>query len=211
MLRIFAVLIYTVALSCNVPVFASGQSQRSLDYKGYHVQFADDAAPDIASIERQIDICENVSVPTRMRAFFHAVPISIVTKLKTGSPGGYNALSRDEKFGKIVLRSGTLDEHRPILLHELLHGVHAKLLPNGFNNAQIERFYHIALNRFPDEASAGGGGDYFRSNSKEFFAVTASIYLFGEIKRPPYTVVNIRTRMPAYANFLSTLFSAEPK
>lgn len=44
-------------------------------------------------------------------------------------------------------------------------------------------------------------------NEGEFFAVTASICLYGDIPRPPYNIENIRRHLPVCADYLQNLFA----
>ncbi len=54
------------------------------------------------------------------------------------------------------------------------------VLPDGFGNADVEQFYERARDSgfYPPDA-------YVLKNVQEFFAVTASLYLWGNVDRPP--------------------------
>lgn len=62
----------------------------------------------------------------------------------------------------------------------MLHAYHRQKITGGFQNAQIKAFYEEAKSKYPNFRD-----EYFLSNHREFFAVTASIYFFGDIPRPP--------------------------
>jgi hypothetical protein len=63
----------------------------------------------------------------------------------------------------------------PVMLHEFLHVYHARLMPQGYDNRGILAFYAEgkSKNFYPKEA-------YVLKNNREFFAVTASIFLAGK-------------------------------
>jgi hypothetical protein len=61
---------------------------------------------------------------------------------------------------------------KPVLLHELLHAYHFRVLPGALQNPDLVRFYN--------NATAGGlypQGSCVLKNVQEFFAVTGSPYL----------------------------------
>ena len=63
----------------------------------------------------------------------------------------------------------------------------------------IEKFYERAKGAgWPEES-------YMMSNHREFFATTASVYLFGDIPRPPESRKELRTRQPQYYQWLADL------
>ena len=90
----------------------------------------------------------------------------------------------------------------PIVLHELLHAYHAKLMPNGYDNKGIKGFfgYAKAKSLLPKDT-------YALKNDREFFAVTASIFLAGkELVHDPKTRAELKEKMPDYYKFLVELF-----
>ncbi len=92
-----------------------------------------------------------------------------------------------------------------------MHAVHDQYLRNGFKNELLRNFFSRACSVFVSQKS-DGKAEYFLSNEKEFFAVTSSIYLFGDIPRPPYNMKTISDAMLRYAIYLKQLFSGhEPE
>ena len=114
---------------------------------------------------------------------------------KTGKgPGHYS-----RKTG-IDLQMDQLEPKKPILLHELLHAFHDQQLPGGFSNADVEKFYERGK-------EAGWPRDsYLMSNSHEFFAVSASVYLYGDIPRPPESRKLLRAKQPQFYQWLADLY-----
>ena len=173
----------------------------SLQYHGFNVNFAGISKSArknaiLNSVKEQIDIVEKVGLSKEDLDFFRTVPIVMLAD-SSGTPGVYK---REEKI--VYLKGKDLNSNKPILLHELLHAYHNQRLPQGMNNRQVSDFYLKARKAFPEFR----GDKYFLQNEKEFFAVTASIYLFGNISRPPYNRQNIKEKMPLYYKYLATLF-----
>ena len=93
----------------------------------------------------------------------------------------------------------------PVLLHELLHAYHAQVMPQGFKNPDVLTFYERGResHRYQDTW-------YVLKNEKEFFAVTASIFLNGTAEHPPYTRAKLKEAQPAYVDWLTKLFGFNP-
>jgi hypothetical protein len=196
-----------VLLGVLVLALASSVSRAqnsSLQYRGFNVDFARISTSAnnnaiVNAVKEQIDIVAKVHLSKDDLDFFRTVPIVMVPD-SSGTPGIY---IRHKKT--VFLKGRDLAPTRPILLHELLHAYHDQRLPQGMDNEQIRDFYQKAGKAF----SEFQGNEYFLQNEKEFFAVTASIYLFGNIPRPPYTRKNIKEKMPLYFSYLATLFGPE--
>ena len=148
------------------------------------------------SVKEQIEIVEQVGLSKEDLDFFRTVPIVILAD-SSGTPGQYKKETKT-----VHLKGRDLGSNKPILLHEFLHAYHNQRLPQGMKNKKVMDFYLRAGKEF----SQFKGKQYFLENQGEFFAVTASIYLFGDISRPPYNRRNIKQKMPLYYKYLATLF-----
>ena len=75
----------------------------------------------------------------------------------------------------------------PVLLHELLHAYHQQRLPDGLKNPRIIAFFEAASlsGKFPPQA-------YMLTNPAEFFAMCASVVLWGHAARLPFTRAHVR-------------------
>jgi hypothetical protein len=117
-------------------------------------------------------------------------------------------LAADAGPGVIKLRPNMLIyAEDPVILHELLHAYHAKLMDGGLNNLAIRAVYAKAVssNVFPRE-------EYAMKNPQEFFAVTASVFLAGkESIHEPKTRAVLKEKMPKYYKFLVELFGFDPE
>jgi len=169
------------------------------DYRGFHVDLSGGRgamadAKMIDAVKRQIDIVEQVKLKPQVIAFMRTVKVWANPKRTGLGPGHYSHATG------VDLQMDQLEPKKPILLHELLHAFHDPQLPGGFANQDVERFY--------DRGSAAGwpGDSYMMSNAHEFFAVTASVYLYGDIPRPPESRKQLRDKQPQYYQWLADLF-----
>lgn len=143
-------------------------------------------------IREQIDLVENLAIRSDIKAWFRSVRVTVDPELTM--PGRF-------ADGRLTLDDTTSARDNPVLLHELLHGYMAdRLRPTG----ELRRFY--------EEARASGvwpSGSYMLSNINEFFAMTASVALWGRAARPPFTREQLKAFMPGYFDWLRTEFGLE--
>jgi len=92
----------------------------------------------------------------------------------------------------------------PILLHELLHALHYLYLPDRGRNPDVLRFYQNA-----QKGQVYPANEYVMSNVGEFFAVTASLYLWGKVARSPNNRETLRAKQPYYYAWLGELFGVK--
>jgi len=193
----------TTVLAVIVCILGISTSSRAdpliFDYRGFHVDLSQVRgtmadAKLIAAVKRQIDIVEEVKLKPQVVAFMRTVSVWANPKRTGKGPGHYS-----RKTG-IDLQMDQLEPNKPILLHELLHAFHDQQLQGGFSNADVEKFYERGK-------TAGWPADsYMMSNAHEFFAVTASVYLYGDIPRPPESRKQLRAKQPQYYQWLADLF-----
>lgn len=191
-------------------------------------------------LKRQIDIVENAGFSPKVLEFFHRVPIiaSEMACLDEGagiacygpmvperagrasrtfttwdaqtlrwSNPNFVDLAADAGTGVIMFRPNMLKyADDPVLLHELLHAYHAKLMPQGFDNLGIRAYHADASSK-----QVFTKKDYAMKNHKEFFAVTASIFLAGkESIHEPHTRARLKEKLPEYYKYLVELFGFDP-
>jgi hypothetical protein len=130
------------------------------------------------------------------------------SKTMSWSNPNFVDLAADAGTGVIKLRPNMLKYAKePVILHELLHAYHNKLMAGGFNNLSIKGWYAEAgsKNVFPKE-------EYAMANPQEFFAVTGSIFLSDkESIQEPHTRARLKEKMPKYYKFLVELFGFDPE
>ena len=111
------------------------------------------------------------------------------------------ALAEATGQGVVVVRPHPLGSERPVLLHEMMHAYHHLILPRGERNPGILYFYKNAKDIYPADA-------YAMRNEREFFAVTASVFLSGKAD-DGITPSDIE-KLPGYSNFLRWLLDVNP-
>jgi hypothetical protein len=115
-------------------------------------------------------------------------------------------LAVDSGLGVIMLRPDMRYEKEAVLLHELLHAYHARLLPDGYSNKGVIGYYAYAKSKdlLPKEA-------YALKNPMEFFAVTASVFLAGKSEvHDPKSREALKEKMPDYYKYLVGVFGFDP-
>src|SRR5579863_3818170 len=153
-------------------------------------------------------------------------PIACYSSMRQGTSGGDHTftvwdsktmswsnpnfvdLAADAGTGVIRFRPNMLKHTEdPVMLHEMLHAYHNKLMGGGLENLGIKAMYAkaVSTNAFPKD-------DYVMSNAHEFFAVTASVFLAGKgAISEPKTRAALKEKMPKYYKFLVELFGFDPE
>jgi hypothetical protein len=150
-----------------------------------------------ASVVEQLRMVELAGLPMPVLASFKATPIVVDAELR-GNPGVFSVLNGEPV---VRIRPIVFPSDKPILLHELLHAYHYRVLT--MRNPDIEQAYRYAKSHglFPQFQSA-----HFLENPKEFFAVTGSLYLFGDIQQPPFRCDALDLLGTDYLAFLAAQF-----
>jgi hypothetical protein len=129
------------------------------------------------------------------------------SKTMSWSNPNFVDLAADAGTGVIKLRPNMLKyTEDPVILHELLHAYHNKLMGGGLENLGIRAMYAQAVSKnvMPKE-------EYAMTNPQEFFAVTASVFLAGKgTISEPHTRAQLKEKMPKYYKFLVELFGFDP-
>jgi hypothetical protein len=116
-------------------------------------------------------------------------------------------LAADSGVGVIMLRP-TMTQYTddPILIHEFLHAYHKRMLPNGYDNLGIKGYFAQAKSKDVFDKKS-----YTLMNDREFFAVTASIFLAGkESIHEPKTREVLKEKLPDYYKYLVGVFGFDP-
>lgn len=191
------------ALLC-APAFAQNNVAAGvLRYRGFTVDLSQartvpDWAAVEASVEHQIDIVAGCGASPKVLAFFRSQEVF----LKPSNSDGGGRFTADSPG--VALDDVVMPHEKPILLHELLHAFHWRVLPQRFQNPDILLYYGRAR-----EAGYPYRNAYFLSNAREFFAVTGSLYLWGHVSRPPYDRATLKARQPFYYAWLGKLFGVQ--
>ena len=151
----------------------------------------------LASLQRQIEITAECGARPEIMAFFRAQKISLKTDMG-GGPGRFRSAMGVE------IQAAAQPPDNPILLHELIHALHYLYLPDRGRNADVLRFYQNA-----QMGQLYPANEYVMSNVGEFFAVTASLYLWGKVARSPHDRETLRAKQPYYYAWLGELFGVK--
>jgi hypothetical protein len=156
-------------------------------------------APNLQAIEssmkHQIDIIADCGATPKVIDFFKSQEIF----LKSGSADGGGHFNANSKG--VALDIAVDPPEKPIALHEMLHAYHYWVLPERGQNPDVLRFYQRAKDGgfYPADA-------YVLKNPFEFFAVTASLYLWGNVDRPPHDRKTLHDKQPVYYQWLGDQF-----
>ena len=157
--------------------------------------------PDLSkSLREQIDIIDAAKLPADVLAGLKAITVVLDPAL-TSQPGIFTG----RNGGEVRLQPAVFTRKRPVLLHELLHAYHFYTLT--LQNKDVNAAFEMVRND-PDFAKFRRA--HFLQNAKEFFAVTASIYLSGDVQQPPFTCAAFAGKYPAYMQFLESQFGKRP-
>ncbi len=186
-------------LAASIAFLAASAAAAAADSHGFHVQDPQGAlsADTQAALDDQLRIVESVGLPQAVLDKMRETPIVIDAGLR-GQPGVF--MPRDG--GVVVVRPFVFPANKPILLHELLHAYDFKVL--GMRDPTVGAAYRDA------KANAGFPAQYqsshFLANAREFFAVTGTLYLFGDIQQPPFACASLARLGQAYLDFLAAQF-----
>lgn len=147
----------------------------------------------LSSLKAQIDLVESIEMKPEIKAAFRDQTLILDPTLKQPGKAGPR---------KLFLKPEIMPAENPVLLHELLHVYHFTRLPDGRNNATVRRFYNEAKARslYPPQS-------YMMTNPAEFFAMTASVVLWGQAARPPFERETVKTRQPELYAWITSEFA----
>jgi hypothetical protein len=184
----------------GAPLLADSLNGPALAYRDFTIDLSEAKdAPNlkaiVASLRHQIDIVADCGAKPQILDFFKSQLIFV-------RPGAGDGGGRFDAGSTGVSVDIAVDApEKPVLLHELLHAYHYRVLPQGHDNPDILTFYQRALDGsfYPPDA-------YVLKNVQEFFAVTASLYLWGNVDRPPHDRRTLHDRQPVYYKWLGDQF-----
>jgi hypothetical protein len=177
-----------------------------MEYHGFRIddhlldsaEKASFAGQPAASVIEQLNIVEAAGLPPAILDFFKKTRIVIDPSIR-GNPGVFS--ERDGE-GAIRIQPIVFPANRPIMLHEHLQAYHFNVL--SLKNPAIRDAYDAAsrAGAYPAKFQRA----HFLQNAKEYFAVTSTIYLFGDIQQPPFNCAILAKNDPAYLAFLEKTF-----
>jgi len=150
------------------------------------------------SLFKQIDIIESAALPPTVLDAMKQTPIVVDPDLR-GNPGIF---AIRDGAASVYVQPIEFPVNKPILLHEFLHAYHFRVL--HLDRPEIQEEFQLAKHSslFPERFQSS----HFLQNAKEFFAVTGTLYLFGNIQQPPFDCTTLSRLRPQYLKFLADQF-----
>jgi hypothetical protein len=204
--RTISVFLASLALWALPVCAAHAADEQVRQMHGFRVEYAKVGTKALErmlpSLEKQFEIVEKANVPPAVLEYFKTVPVVIVPDLKTGY--GHAGMEGGRQI--VELKADRLPSDRPILLHELLHAYHGQKIGRS---TMILSSYQEALQSkiYPRNYATA----HFLENPREYFAVIASIFLYGKrIEQPPFTCSLTAKHQPEFIAFLAEHFGPRP-
>jgi len=176
---------------------ALASSPGGIDYHGWHIDLS--KSPEPASealtkaIQKQIDGIETLGMAQDIVSFMRTVPLRAEAS-HDGAPAHY------DRARGIDFRVEALDAKKPVLLHELLRAFQEQKL-RGDDITVITNAYQEARDSGAWPASAP-----VLKSAQDFFATTATVYLFGDIDTAPFSRGRLNQAQPEYWKWLGGVF-----
>jgi hypothetical protein len=183
MSRIDRRLVLAALGAAAVPAMAHAATR---DYRGWTID--DDALPGglngetWASLKAQIDLVESVRIKPEITSYWRSQRLIMDPTLK--EPGRAGPM-------RLFLSPEPQPHENPVLLHELIHVYHFNKVPGGRANPELIGFYEAAKRSgwYPPQA-------YVLKNVIEFFAMNASVVIWGKAARPPFKRETVQHNQP---------------
>lgn len=206
---------FTALLACPAVVPAPAHAQQddsalpaaakapAMTYRGFTVDDsavqADGLAELRSTMRQQLDMVLAVGLAPEVVAFLQAVPVVVhpAGSFARPSAGRYVGRARQvEVTEDLVLR-----RHRPVLLHEFMHALHHQWVPRGLGNREL-----LSLYRAAQSLTAYHPRSHMMSNVQEFFACSATTYLYGATEQEPFTREKLQAAQPELMGLLASWF-----
>jgi hypothetical protein len=172
----------------------------AVEYNGFKIDESREVLSREAreSLFKQIDIIESAALPPAVLDAMKQTPVVVAPDLR-GNPGIFTV--RDG-VASVYVQPIEFPSNKPILLHEFLHAYHFRVI--HLDRPEIQEEFQLAKHSslFPARFQSS----HFLENAKEFFAVTGTLYLFGNIQQPPFDCTALSLLRPQYLKFLADQF-----
>ncbi len=182
-LRVSRRAVIGAGLALTMPLPAWADTGFTIDWQG-----GEQTQEVAASLAAQIALVERLAISDEVMAFFRAQVITVDRAMDTKTRAGPRG---------IFFERSAVPKDNPVLLHELIHRWQLERMPGGQANADVHRFYDAA--RRDEQFRADS---YMMTNAFEFFAMAASVVLYGRAERPPYDRANVQRRAPELYRFI---------
>jgi hypothetical protein len=193
--RRIALLAALSLLACSQAVVA--RDSYVFDYHGWHIDASKVSGQPreavVTAVQKQIDGIETLGIAQDIVGFMRTVPLRADAS-HDGAPARY------ERVKGVDFRVEALDPKKPVLLHELLRAFQEQKF-KASDNAIITNAYQESR----DSGVWPANAPMLRS-VPDFFAATATVYLFGTIDTEPFTQGRLHQVQPEYWKWLGEVF-----
>ena len=193
--RRFILLATLSLLACNQAAVA--RDAYVFDYHGWHIdasKVSDQPREAVTTaIQKQLDAIETLGIAQDIVGFMRSVPLRADAS-HDGAPAHY------DRAKGVDFRLDALDPKKPILLHELLRAFQEQKLKANDNT--------IIANAYQESRDSGvwPANAPMLKSAPDFFAATATVYLFGTIDTEPFTQGRLHEVQPEYWKWLGEVF-----
>ncbi len=191
--RRIAFLAALLLLTCGRAALA--RESKVFEYHGWRVDASlvpnESREAVMGPVQQQLDAIERFGIAQDIVLFMRTVPLQV-------NPAQSEPAHYDRAKG-IDFRLDALDPRKPILLHELLRAFQAQKL--GADEKTIAKAFQESRDSGVWPADAG-----MLKSAPDFFAATATVYLFGTIDTPPFTQGRVHQAQAEYWKWLGEVF-----
>lgn len=193
--RRFILLATLSLLACNQAAVA--RDAYVFDYHGWHIdasKVSDQPREAVTTaVQKQLDAIETLGIAQDIVSFMRSVPLRADAS-HDGAPAHY------DRAKGVDFRLDALDPKKPILLHELLRAFQEQKLKANDNT--------IIANAYQESRDSGvwPANAPMLKSAPDFFAATATVYLFGTIDTEPFTQGRLHEVQPEYWKWLGEVF-----
>jgi hypothetical protein len=191
-----------IALLATLSLLACSQAMAArdsyvFDYHGWRIDASkvSDEPRDavVKAVQKQIDGIETLGIAQDIVSFMRTIPLR-AGAAHEGAPAHYDRASGVE------FRLDALDPKKPVLLHELLRAFLEQKL-KASDNTIIAKAYEESRNSglWPPNAP-------MLRSAADFFAATATVYVFGTIDTEPFTQARLHGVQPELWKWLGQVF-----
>ncbi|HTU63648.1 MAG TPA: hypothetical protein VMF89_34530 [Polyangiales bacterium] len=176
---------------------ASASDPQAFDYHGWHVDASQVTGQPLDAVTRivrkQIDGIETLGMAQDIVSFMRTVPLHAEAP-RDGAPAHY-----DRTHG-IHFSVDALEGNEPVLLNALLLAFQEQKLKSE-DSTVIANAYKAARDSGAWPASAP-----MMKSPQDFFAATATVYLFGDLDTAPFSRGRLNAAQPEYWKWLGGVF-----
>ena len=151
-------------------------------------------------LSAQFELILRSDLPPLMVAFMKNIPVVVEPGLPVSATAALFSTAHSSGRGVVKTSLVPMPSDKPVLLHEMLHAYDWNYW--RFGKSEIQSAYAQAMNKnlYPQWSDS-----QWLLDAREFFAVSATVYLVGRIKQAPFDCSALSALQPEYVKFLAGL------